>query len=197
MYSKKPHLLIGFHGCDENILESIINGKEQINISENDHDWLGAGMYFWKNNLGRAWKWAKDSKSIKKPAVIGAVIDLGFCLDFLESEYLSLLKPTYERLKKATDRAGAKLPENEKPKNSGDYLLRLLDCLIIETIHQDREEQERKPFDSVRGVFWEGKEPYPNSGFKEENHIQISVRNPNCIKGYFIPREENAGWDLP
>ncbi|TSA32147.1 MAG: hypothetical protein D4R64_16610 [Porphyromonadaceae bacterium] len=44
---------------------------------------------------------------------------------------------------------------------------------------------------SVRGVFFEGKELYPNSGFREKNHIQICVRNPNCIKGYFLPRNVN------
>ena len=49
------------------------------------------------------------------------------------------------------------------------------------------------PFDSVRGVFWEGKELYKNAGFREKDHIQICIRNPNCIKGYFLPRElDNA-----
>jgi len=42
---------------------------------------------------------------------------------------------------------------------------------------------------SVRGVFFEGKDIYKNAGFKEKNHIQIAIKNPNCIKGYFIPRE--------
>jgi hypothetical protein len=60
--------------------------------------------------------------------------------------------------------------------------------------------QEKKcneTFDSVRGVFWEGNEPYPNAGFREKNHIQISVRNPNCIKGFFIPRESMAEYKVP
>ena len=42
-------------------------------------------------------------------------------------------------------------------------------------------------FDSVRCAFWEGEELYPGAGFKEKNHIQICVRNHNCIKGYFRP----------
>jgi hypothetical protein len=41
---------------------------------------------------------------------------------------------------------------------------------------------------SVRGVFFEGPDLYLNSGFKEKDHIQICIRNPNCIKGYFLPR---------
>jgi len=44
-------------------------------------------------------------------------------------------------------------------------------------------------FDSVRGMFIEGSTLYPKSGFREKNHIQIAIRNPNCIKGFFIPRE--------
>ena len=42
-----------------------------------------------------------------------------------------------------------------------------------------------KAFDSARGVFVEGEALYPNAGFNEKNHIQICIRNPNCIKGFF------------
>jgi hypothetical protein len=54
-----------------------------------------------------------------------------------------------------------------------------------------------KKFDSVRGVFWEGKELYPGAGFMERNHIQICLRNPNCIKGFFIPRAFDGKYELP
>ena len=27
--------------------------------------------------------------------------------------------------------------------------------------------------------------------------IQLCVRNPNCIEGFFIPRKENAEWIVP
>ena len=37
----------------------------------------------------------------------------------------------------------------------------------------------------------------PGAGFKERNHIQISVRNPNCIKGYFLPRDLDKSWVNP
>jgi hypothetical protein len=51
-------------------------------------------------------------------------------------------------------------------------------------------------FDSVRGVFWEGRELYPNAGFREKDHIQICIRNPNCIKGFFYPREINDKFQI-
>ena len=59
---------------------------------------------------------------------------------------------------------------------------------IIEIVHIIREIEEVEAFDSVRGVFFEGNDLYPNAGFKEKNHIQIAIRNPNCIKGYFLPK---------
>ncbi|MEM7554619.1 MAG: hypothetical protein AAF378_11045 [Cyanobacteria bacterium P01_A01_bin.84] len=45
-------------------------------------------------------------------------------------------------------------------------------------------------FDSVRAAFLEGEPWYPGSMFRKQNHIQIAVINPNCIKGIFLPREE-------
>ena len=45
-------------------------------------------------------------------------------------------------------------------------------------------------FDSVRAAFLEGEPLYPGSMFRKQNHIQIAVINPNCIKGIFLPREE-------
>ncbi len=49
------------------------------------------------------------------------------------------------------------------------------------------------PFDSVRGVFFEGNELYEGAGFLDKTHIQICIRNPNLIRGYFIPRKEVNG----
>ena len=67
----------------------------------------------------------------------------------------------------------------------------------IEFIHQHRKKNRLPEFDSVRGVFFEGKELYPNAGFKEKNHIQIAIRNLNCIKGYFMPREIDNKYRRP
>jgi hypothetical protein len=79
--------------------------------------------------------------------------------------------------------------------NTGDLLLRDLDCAVIESVHMRRSRQGQQPFDSVRSVFYEGGELYPNAGFREKDHVQICVRNPNCIKGFFVPREMD--YDYP
>lgn len=199
MYSKRAGLVLGFHGCDQTVRDNVVFKKGIVlKHSDNNYDWLGNGVYFWENNCARALDFAKFLKEnpphntrqrIKDPSVIGAVIDLGHCLDLLDSEYLKLLKEGYNLLKQSKEKYGLALPENLPLVAEGDLVKRQLDCAVIETIHQFNSETGRDQFDSVRGVFFEGSELYPNAGFRERNHIQIAIRNPNCIKGYFIPRE--------
>lgn len=69
------------------------------------------------------------------------------------------------------------------------------DRAVIEYMHRTRVKADLKPYDSVRGVFWEGSELYPSAGFKEKSHVQLCVRNPNCIKGYFRPLGLNDDFD--
>jgi len=198
MYSKRSGLILGFHGCDKEIRDKIISESGIVlEKSDNEYDWLGGGIYFWENNYQKAFEFAKylsenpphnKKQKIKNPAVLGAVIDLGSCLDLLDSEYLSLLKIGYDSIKKSEKNYGIKIPKNLPLKENGDLLIRYLDCAVIESIHQFNEDKKIKEFDSVRGVFFEGDDLYPNAGFKRDNHIQIALRNPNCIKGYFAPR---------
>ena len=89
------------------------------------------------------------------------------------------------------------LPENKRLSGSEDLLMRYLDCAVIEYLHKKRETNNLRQFDTVRGVFIEGEKLFPNAGFNEKNHIQICVRNPNCIKGFFIPREEDINFIVP
>ena len=102
-----------------------------------------------------------------------------------EFKNIQILNSGYETLSEMLKTRGF-MPENKNIGISKDLLMRYLDCAVIETIHENNEPANR--YDSVRGMFIEGKFPYPNAGFKEKNHIQICIRNPNCIKGYFLPR---------
>jgi hypothetical protein len=172
-----------------------LTGKTFLKSSSNSYDWLGHGIYFWENSPSRALEFAehlqkypRQSKGkIVKPAVIGAVIQLGYCLDLLDYQNLQLLKEGYESLVEYTDIA--KFPQNKSIGNIGDLLLRYLDCSVIEMVHTLKKKIGQQPFDSVRSVFYEGNELYPNAGFREKDHVQVCVRNPNCIKGFFLPRE--------
>lgn len=202
LYSSLPNIIIGFHGCDKKVFDKILYEHEPFKSSHNDYDWLGNGMYFWEQNLERAWEWANSGRTnpklhIDTPAVIGAVIDLGVCLNLLDSSSIQMVKNQYELLKIKMAIAEKPMPANKNIKNNSDLLLRYLDCAVIEDLHQERAIRNLQPYDSVRGVFFEGNPIYDTSGFMEQSHIQICVRNPNCIKGFFAPKEFNDSWRIP
>lgn len=192
MYTSRTGLILGFHGTDESIVNDILLGNNDLKPSKNSYDWLGNGIYFWDNSPSRALEWAisqsKNPKSdIKSPAVVGAIIDLGYCLDLLDYKNSQLLIQGHRFLCNIVEDSKIELPKNTG--TSSDLLLRNLDCAVIESLHQFNKATKEKPFDSVRGVFWEGKPLYDNGFFMEKNHIQICVRDVNCIKGYFKPLE--------
>lgn len=202
MYASLPNLVIGFHGCDKTVFRKILYKHEPFKSSQNDYDWLGHGMYFWEQNLERAWEWAKCGVTnpkyhIKDPAVIGAVIDLGTCLNLLDSRNTQILKNQYEIFIEEMTLTGKPLPKNANRKGSDGLLLRYLDCAVIENLHEECRSTEEFLFDSVRGVFFEGQPIYETSGFMEQSHIQICVRNPNCIKGFFAPKVIDTSWPVP
>lgn len=203
MYWSQPSFVLGFHGCDSSVAESVFAGNTFLKPSQNDYDWLGHGVYFWENDPVRAMCFAQTNTArqqarIKAPAVIGAVIDLGHCFNLMEASTLQLLRDGYQILKAAMETAGISMPTNKHAgKDQFDLLLRHLDCAVIETIHETRTKRQEPAFDTVRGVFWEGSDLYPNAGFKEKNHIQICVRNPNCIKGFFRVRTRDNAYNLP
>ncbi|AZO16055.1 hypothetical protein EOA27_00535 [Mesorhizobium sp. M2A.F.Ca.ET.037.01.1.1] len=192
--------VLGYHGCDKSIADAAIAGGK-LKSSAEKYDWLGPGAYFWEGDPRRALEWAQDRHKrgkIKHPAVLGAVIDLGNCLDLTTRDDLELLKDAYASLKKGFDAAGKKLPENSNPPKGGkDKLLRYLDCAVIEHLHENMKAHSDelsgdafpsiRPFDTVRGLFLEGSEIYPGGGFFTHTHTQIAVRNERSIIGYFRP----------
>ncbi len=129
------------------------------------------------------------------------MIDLGHCLNLMDSEFIDLLKIEYRILEIDSILSNVPLPSNTG--RTEDKLLRKLDCRVIEHLHERIEstyaEQEDAlpPFDSVRGLFTEGNPIYPGAGFREKTHIQICIRNPNCIKGFFDPRKPSSKWPVP
>jgi hypothetical protein len=194
MYSDRTGLILGFHGCDISVRDKIVATGDNLKKSSNLYDWLGTGVYFWENSYDRALDFATDlhlnprtgSPKIDTPSVVGAIIDLKHCLDLTEFKNLKILKSGYDGLCDKIKIQGLELPENKNITGSDDLLMRFLDRAVIETIHEHNPPGNQ--YDSVRGMFIEGEHCYPNAGFREKNHIQICIRNPNCIKGYFIPR---------
>ncbi len=206
MYSNLPNLIIGFHGCDLDTWRNILYRQERLLTSHNSYDWLGNGIYFWENSLDRAEEWAiaycerynrkhPDSEP-KQPAVIGAVISLGHCLDLTDYGSSHILKTGYEILKYELSLLGKPLPINRNVLGNKDLLLRELDCAVIERIHQYNREKKERAYDSVRGVFVEGSPVYEDSGIMEKTHTQLCIINPNCIKGYFNPLTPDPNWNM-
>ena len=188
--------ILGYHGCDESIAERVLSGRQPLRFSQNDYDWLGGGIYFWEHNAYRAYQFAcelrnhrRGRKRIKKPAVVGAIIDLGLCLNLLDGRFIDMVGQAYKNLVQLSQDAGTPLPQNSLGE---DLLIRNLDCAVIRTLHTARAKKGDVPFDTVRAAFVEGQRLYENAGFAAKNHIQICVRNVACIKGYFRPLDEQG-----
>jgi hypothetical protein len=193
LYSVLPSFILGFHGCDKSVADQAIIHRRPLKFSENQYDWLGSGIYFWENSPQRALEWAeqfKDRRKISTPAVVGAIIDLGHCLNLLDRQFVKVTCDAYDSLVDASRRAKTKLPGNVPLKGKRDLVLRHLDCAVINTVHEQAKHDGLRPYDTVRSAFIEGKPIYPNSTFKDRNHIQICVRTLHCIKGYFHPLDE-------
>ncbi len=182
-------LAVGYHGCDVRVARKVISLKDSLRLSQNPWDWLGQGYYFWEDSYARAKSWAvaesrRPASDIKGPAVLGAVIDLGNCLNLADAEALKQVKAAHNEYKRFCNSAGI-----EKAKNRGpDLRARYLDCAVMESLHQLRREEGKPAFDTVRGFFIEGRELYEGAGFRELDHIQICVRSLDQIIGFFWPR---------
>jgi len=167
----------------------VLNAEDELQPSNNPWDWLGEGIYFWEQNPLRALEYATESAQrrqfnkvpIGTPFVLGAIIDLGNCLNLVESQSLQILKVAYEGLKQLMHEVGQEMPQN----NNNN---RALDCAVMQHIHMSNKLAGRQPFDTIRCAFPEGVELYPGSAISSRLHIQVCVLNPNCINGYFIPR---------
>ena len=168
--------VFGFHGCDSRVASGVLAGKSRLLASANTYDWLGHGIYFWEHGPSRAFEWAaqqarRKGSNIKRPAVIGAVIQLGNCFDLLDVRFTKELSRHAAGLEQALEVQGRSLPHNETA-GTGE---RINDCT----------------FHSVRGVFQEGEPAFNGAGIKLKSHIQIAVRDPRALIGYFRPEEMN------
>lgn len=198
LYQEQPQFVLGFHGCDESIAEKVLSSPtEHLKQSANTYDWLGNGIYFWLNDPQRAYEWACETQirkpeSIKTPAVVGAIIDLGLCLNLCERNSILLLQKSYSELSNALRAAGLDIHaeyENVRPDDGGFNLVRRLDCAVFQYLHDMVKRESNVEFDTVYGYFQEGTVAFPGAGVREKSHIQVCVRNETCIRGYFRPRE--------
>jgi hypothetical protein len=107
--------VLGYHGCDRRIGEGILRNDEHVAISKNRYDWLGEGAYLWENSPERAREWAEflkkhppqPSRRVAEPFVIGAIIELGNCLDLTDASSLQIIRAGYDEFQRTNALAGA------------------------------------------------------------------------------------------
>jgi hypothetical protein len=180
-------ILIGYHGCTEDFARELLLGTKVIadwRPSTNEWDWLGHGIYFWEHSPERALRWAQEkfSRGGETPAVLGAVVQLGRCFDLLNEAVTAILASAYQNLVQTYAARGLPLPANRGPEGKR----RELDCLVLNDCLGGLN-NAGLAYDTVRGAFLEGDPVYPGAGIRRETHLQIAVRNPDCILGVFRP----------
>lgn len=171
----------------------MVSGKTDLRPSNNAYDWLGAGVYFWEQSPKRAIEYAIDcakkeqhyAGNIKTPFIVGAIIELRNCLNLIDKESAVVLKEAYEGLEKIYKEAGKPMPKNNDAN-------RRLDCAVIKHLHHSRQGKPLLQYDTIRCAFVEGDPVYPGANFHTRLHIEICVINPECIKGYFLPKPLDA-----
>ena len=190
MHRLATAFVLGYHGCDESVAENLLSG-EPFRKSTNDYDWLGSGVYFWEANPRRGLEFAEELKkaswgaNIETPSVVGAIIELGLCLDTTTSAGIQQIRDAYEIYKSTCHEM-----KNNLPVNTSSFL-RQLDCAVFNQLHQMREDLDELPVDTIRGVFTEGVEVFDGAGFLEKTHIQICVCELSNIKGVFrVPEDQ-------
>lgn len=172
---KYDRTVFGYHGCEEAVAQQILEGSS-FRPSNNDYDWLGPGTYFWEYGPERAWQFAQ--RKCSRPAVVGAIIQLGNCFDLTDIRHTQELALAFHAFSGAAN--GRPLPIN---KGGVDRKARRLDCAVVNFAMQT----SPQPYDCVRCSFQEGNPVYPGAGMTMEAHTQIAIRNPACIIGTFRP----------
>ena len=185
----QPFQITGFHSCDRELGLRLLNGSDELRPSDNPWDWLGPGVYFWEQNPYRALAYAEEaackhqkfSGKIKTPFVIGAIIELGNCLNLIEPNSINIVKEAHCSLSETVCASGEDMPVNKGAN-------RRLDCSVIKVVHQTNRNKGISRYDTIRSPFQEGGPIYEGANFKDRLHIEICVLNTSLIKGYFLPR---------
>lgn len=169
--------VLAYHGCDPTFAEAMTRGEIDVaewKVSRNDYDWLGHGIYFWEYAPKRAATWQS------KGGVVGAIVQLANCLDLTDTASTQLLADQFSLVQEAYGREALPLPKNKRGCNN-------LDCLMINELAETIRLGRKATIDTVRCPYLEGDPVYQGSKILAESHVQLAVRNVECILGVFRP----------
>ena len=175
--------VVGYHGTRRSTALRVVQGLEGYKRSENSDDWLGHGIYFWEYAPKQAWAWAEQRRRSQAwgedVAVLASMIRLGNCFDLLDPDNLDVLTGFRRDYEQGERRAGRSPAENH---NKSKYL----DCGVFQFAFGVFE-IKNDPVDTCRAVFVPSSERlWTRSGVYKHSHIQLCVRNPDCILGTWL-----------
>jgi len=173
--------IIGYHGTTAEIADRLVDG-EAFTASSNDDDWFGSGIYFWEYAPKQAWWWSTTFKKKRHPAVVGAIIRLGHCLDLLDPVNVASLKQFHDDTLAKWRSAKVAIPKNGNQHKK-------LDCALFNVFYQ----QSDVPIETARAVYVpteSAKRAWKRSWIYEEAHIQICVRKQDNILAVWRVRKD-------
>jgi hypothetical protein len=90
--------------------------------------------------------------NIKKPAVLGAILQFGNCFDLLDTAYSKLLGDLFPPYCEMCRAEGVPIPENQSARQgeAADLVLRFLDCAVINWCVETLEVRLGQHFHAVR-----------------------------------------------
>jgi hypothetical protein len=188
--------VIGYHGTTLGEAGKIVDGIRVGALNEPvtavEANWLGAGIYFFENDMAHAEKWArvKASKAGMAGAIVRAEIELINCLDVTHILGQTLLRNAHRALQEEW-KASPDGRRNQMPfeilggqVRAGyrgewrNYGKNELDYRVVEKAVELAHAQLNVTYNTVRGIFLEDGPLYENSWFFEGAHAAIAVRSP-------------------
>jgi hypothetical protein len=178
--------VVAFHGTRLSTARAAVLGERPLTSSRNDDDWLGHGIYFWEHAPEQALWWARrraKRQGWDEPvAVLASMIRLGSCLDLLDPFNVQFLKGYHAVYVAGRVAAGLPVPVNVRQNKR-------LDCAVFEYTYAARVERAETPIDASRAAYvptQSRKRVWKGSWIYNEAHIQIYVRNADCILGTWL-----------
>jgi hypothetical protein len=123
---------------------------------------------------------------VERPAVVGALLQLGNCFDLMDTRCTADLEDAFPSFVAMCEREGWPVPINGGI--TPDLLLRRRDCAVINFCLENLQRRGDVLYDSVRCGFREGAPVFDGSGIFTKSHVQLAIRNESCILGSFRPR---------
>jgi hypothetical protein len=181
-------LVLGHHGTTVERADAI---KETgFEITENEYDWLGSGVYFFERSPLRAIEWARDKYPHCQPCVMAAEIAFGRdgqnCLDLASREGLTALEKFFREFVFHFPReyvAGLK----ETPSGYRQFSYHVINrfCIRMAEVGWDIH-AIRSPFDEGDYIFSDPDGIFPTARLRKLTHIQIAVRDCGAIRDIWL-----------